>query len=176
MYSQAGDVRRDSELRQESMRVAERFGDERILRFTRLCLPMLDYYAGEWERALTQANAAVEAFEAGSPHYLEPNIRWTRALLNHALGQDDSASADALRGLEKAREAKDPQMILPALAVRLHIERENARFDAAAEVADELLSRAALHAARPPAIELAFAAGELENAPEVRTWVEGIRY
>jgi len=176
MYTQAGDVRRDYELRQEAMRLAERFGDERILHFTRLCMPMLEYYAGEWDRALMQADDAVESFEAGTPHYLEANIRWTRALLRNAVGQDQSASVDALRAVEVAREAKDPQMILPALAVRLHVARENERLDTAAEAAVELLGRPALHLARSPAIELAFTASALQNAADVRRWIESVPY
>ncbi len=176
MYTLAGDIRRDIELREEAIRVAERFGDERMVRFTKLCMPDLLYYLGDWERSLTEADTAVESFEAGSSHYLEANIRWTRAALLFARGHAVAAYADALRGVEAARDAKDPQMMRPALATRLHIERENGQVDATRDVADELLARPPRHAARPPGIDLAWAADELENADDVRAWVEGIPY
>jgi class 3 adenylate cyclase/tetratricopeptide (TPR) repeat protein len=176
MHTLAGDVRRDLDLRREAVRVAERFGDERMLRFTRLCIPDLLYYLGEWERSLSEADSAVESFQSGASHYLEANIRWTRAALLFARGHDDAGYADTMRAVEAAREAKDPQMILPALAIRLHIERENGAFDSAAEVAAELLVHEPRHAARPPAIDLAWAAAELENADEVRAWVLSIAY
>jgi tetratricopeptide (TPR) repeat protein len=176
MYTLAGNTRRDLELRHEAVRVAERFGDERMLRFTRLCLPDLLYYVGEWESSLAEADSAVESFESGSPHYLEANIRWTRAALLFARAENDAGYADAVRGVEAAREAKDPQMILPALAIRLHIERERGQLEAAAEAADELLTHTARHAARPPAIDLAWAAEQLENAADVRAWVGNIAY
>jgi class 3 adenylate cyclase/tetratricopeptide (TPR) repeat protein len=79
LHTLAGDVRRDRELRAEALRDAERLGDERMARFTRFCLPMLDYYAGEWERALREADRAVAEIEEGPSYYLEANVRWTRA-------------------------------------------------------------------------------------------------
>jgi class 3 adenylate cyclase/tetratricopeptide (TPR) repeat protein len=176
MHTLLGDVRRDRELREEAIHVAQRFGDVRMLTFTRLCIPMLDYYAGEWERALTEADRAIESFEAGSPHYLEPNIRWTRALLLLARGHDDGASADARRAVEAAREAKDPQMILPALAVCLRVELELGRADRAGELATELLEHQPQHAACAPAVELAWTAGSFGTTEDIRRWTEAVRY
>jgi class 3 adenylate cyclase/tetratricopeptide (TPR) repeat protein len=176
MYTLAGDTRRDLALRQEAVRIAERFGDERMLRFTSLCLPDLLYYVADWDRSLAEADSAIASFESGSSHYLEANIRWTRAALLHARGQDQAGHADAVRAVEAAREAKDPQMILPALAIRLHIERENEQADAVAEAADELLAYTPRHAARPPAIDLAWAADQLQNSARVRTWTQSIAY
>jgi class 3 adenylate cyclase/tetratricopeptide (TPR) repeat protein len=176
MHTLRGDVRRDRELRAEALRDAERLGDERTARFTRFCLPMLDYYAGDWQRARREADRAVAEVEEGPSYYLEAVVRWTRALLRLALGHDDDASADALRAVEAAREARDPQMILPALAVRLHVERENRRFEDAADVVRELLASPPGHFACPPAIDLAWAAAQLEIVAPVREWVEAIAY
>ena len=64
---------------------------------------------------------------------------------------------------------------LPSLP-ELHIERESEQLDAATEAADELLAYEARHAARPPAIDLAWAADELRNASRVRAWTESIAY
>jgi class 3 adenylate cyclase/tetratricopeptide (TPR) repeat protein len=176
MYALAGDVRRDHDLRQEASRIAERFGDVRWLRFNQLLQPERDHYSGEWDRALADANSAVEAFEAGSPHHLEPNIRWTRALVLFARGHEATASSDVLRSIERARETKDKQLVSSALAVRLHLAIESARIDDAADVAREVLAGSARHAVRPPAIDLARAAEVLGNADEVRAWVGRIAY
>ncbi|HEY5872685.1 MAG TPA: AAA family ATPase, partial [Gaiellaceae bacterium] len=176
MYALAGDVRRDHGMLQAAMPIAERFGDVRTLRFLQLLLPESDYYSGEWDRALAHANSAVEAFEAGSPHHLEPNIRWTRALLLLARGHEAAASSDALRSIERAHETKDQQFVLSALAVRLHFAIETAGIDDAAEAAREILAGPARHAVRPPAVELARAAEVLGNADDVRAWVGRIAY
>jgi hypothetical protein len=67
-------------------------------------------------------------------------------------------------------------MIQPALAVRLHVEKENMRLDVAADVARELLSGRAGHFSRPPAIELAWVAEQLDIGARVREWVDAIAY
>jgi class 3 adenylate cyclase len=176
MRTLVGDVPGDRKLRDDAIRAGERFGDERIVRFARLCLPMLDYYLGDWDQALSASNRALEEIEAGEPHYLEANIRWTRALLRAARGDVDAASSDALRAVQAARDAKDPQMILPALAVQLRLELDSGRITEALHIAGELLAQQPRHAAVAPAIELAWAAERLENAEAARAWVGGIPY
>jgi hypothetical protein len=99
-----------------------------------------------------------------------------RALIYLARGANDTAAAEALRAEERAREGKDPQMMLPALGVRLRVEIELGRVDEAATLASELVSGPAGHAACPPAIELAWAAERLGNADPVRAWVDRIAY
>jgi predicted ATPase/class 3 adenylate cyclase len=175
-YLQAGDVPRDRELRSQAVRLAERFGDRRQLRFARLCIQMLDFYDGHWDRALADADAFVAEFEAGAPHYLESNVRWTRALIRLARADREGAATDARRALELARDEKDPQVLLPALAVNLRLELELSRVDRALELARELLAQPAAHFNRSPAIELAWAATSLGNTDDVRTWVRRIAY
>jgi class 3 adenylate cyclase/tetratricopeptide (TPR) repeat protein len=175
-YVLAGDVRRDHALREKAARIAERFGDVRTLRFNELLLPESDYYSGEWDRALAGTNSAIETFEAGSPHHLEPNIRWTRALIHHARGQEATVLGDVLLSIDRARETQDQQLVASALAVRLHLAIETAQIDDAAEVAREILAGPASHGVRPPAIDLAQAAEVLGNADEVRAWVGRIAY
>lgn len=176
MNALAGDVRRDHDLREKAVRIAERFGDVRSLRYNELLLPESDYYSGEWDRALAGTNSAVEAFEAGSPQYLESNIRWTRALIHHARGHEATAFGDVLLSVDRARETQDPQVVASALAVRLHLAIETAQMDDAAEVAREILAGPARHGVRPPAVDLARAAELLGNADDVRAWVERIAY
>jgi hypothetical protein len=56
--------------------------------------------------------------EAGSPHYLEGSCRVVRASIRLARGDVMGASADTERALEVAREAKDAQVVGPALMAR----------------------------------------------------------
>ncbi|MCA1677991.1 MAG: hypothetical protein LC777_03080, partial [Actinobacteria bacterium] len=56
--------------------------------------------------------------EAGSPHYLEGTCRVVRASIRLARGDLVGASTDTERALEAAREAKDAQVVGPALMAR----------------------------------------------------------
>jgi class 3 adenylate cyclase/tetratricopeptide (TPR) repeat protein len=170
----AGDVRRDLELREEGLRLAERFGDERMLRFLRGVLIEHAYFGGRWHDALREADTFVAECEAGSPHYVEHTARLLRALLRLARDEGEPAAADALRAEELARQAKDPQALLPALATRLRVEFELGRLDDAAALAAELLGNPPNVAPLPPAIELAWTAKPLQTEDAVREWIEAI--
>ena len=174
MHRLAGDLRRDRELREEARRVAARFGDKRMLRFLRGVAPEFEFYSGSWDEALRQADAFIAECEAGAPHYLEPTVRWDRALMRLARADGEGAAADALRAEELAREAKDPQQLLPALATRLRVEFELDRLDHAAALAAELLGNPSAVASCPPAVELAWTAERLETANSVRPWIRAI--
>jgi tetratricopeptide (TPR) repeat protein len=176
MHFVGGDVRRAQELREEGLRVAERFGDERILRFLRGALPVHDFYGGQWQQAVREADAFIAECESGSPHYMESNVRWMRTLVRLAQGDREGAVADSLRAEDVAREAKDAQQLLPALTVRLFVQLDLGRVDDAAGLADELLACPPRHAGRPPAIELAWAAESLEITHAVQVWIAAIAY
>ena len=129
------------------------------LRFNQLLQPEFDYYSGEWDRALGRREQAIETFEAGSPHHLEPNIRWTRALSAPRQRTTRRPHPATPCGASSVRtETKDQQFVLSALAVRLHLAIETAGIDDAADAAREILAGSARHAVRPPAVELARAA------------------
>ena len=174
MHRCAGDVRRDQELREEGLRLAERFGDGRTVRFLRGALIEHAYFGGRWHDALREADRFVAECEAGSPHYLEANAHWIRALLRLARDEGERAAADALRADELAREAKDPQSLLPALGIHLRVELELGRLERAAALSAELLRKHPNVAPLPPAIELAWTAERLETADAVREWIEAI--
>jgi class 3 adenylate cyclase/tetratricopeptide (TPR) repeat protein len=176
MHLLAGDVRRDRELREEARRQAERFGDEITLRFVRGALPPLDYCRGDWEAAAAGADSFIAECEAGSPHYMESNVRWPRAFMRLARADGEGAATDALRAEQLARDSRDYQMMLPALAVRLRVEMELGTTARAAPLADELLASSPHHSARPASVELAWAATPLGIVPQVCDWVGAIPY
>jgi class 3 adenylate cyclase/tetratricopeptide (TPR) repeat protein len=176
LYFLLGDIRRDRELLEEAARVAERFGDGRILRFSRLKMPMRAYYAGEWDRALGECNRAIAEFEAGDPHYLEAETRNLRAILRAAMEDIESAVVDAAMAVRAAQEAKDPQLLLPAGAVQLRLLIEAGLTDEAQLVAADILNQLPRHAAVVPAVELAWAARSLGNEDAVRDWIMRVPY
>ncbi len=174
MHLYMGDVRRDRELREESRRVAERFGSARQVRFVRGVLCQHGYYEGRWDETLGEANVFIAECEAGAPHYLESSTRVVRAFIRLARDEGDAAGADALRAEELARDAKDPQALLPALGCRLRVEFELGRCDSAAAVAGTLLEHPAGSAPFPPGTELAWTAARLGTSDAVREWVDSI--
>jgi hypothetical protein len=111
------DVRRVQSLYREGIREAERFGDLRLARFLRGNLLPTTWILGEWDDALVVANDFIAECEA-SPHILEGPSRVFRGYIMLARGHRDEAMEDFRRGLELAREADDPQTLVPAL-VRL---------------------------------------------------------
>jgi class 3 adenylate cyclase/tetratricopeptide (TPR) repeat protein len=169
-----GDARRNGELREEGRRVAERFGDERMLRFLRGVAITRHFYAGQWHEALQQAEEFIAECQAGAPHYLESDARWTRALIRLARADGDGAAADALRAEGLGREREDPQMLLPGLSARLHVEFELGHPDHAAALAAELLGGPAAVTEIPPAVELAWTAKPLQTEDAVREWIKAI--
>jgi class 3 adenylate cyclase/tetratricopeptide (TPR) repeat protein len=174
MYAGIGDVRLDQEMRQESFRLAERFGDGRAIRFQRGVRLQHLYYRGHWEDALREADAFIAECEAGAPHYLEPSARLIRALLSLARDAGGTAMEEARQAEETAREAKDPQIVTPTLAVRLRAETELGNLDRGAALAQEVLAGAPRTEWLAPATELAWAAQRLEIADAARAWIEAI--
>jgi len=173
MHIYAGDIRRDEELRLEAKRYGERFGDERIVRFVRGVLLEHDYYLGRW----TEAKAAAESFIAESEvsaNYQETAARLLRALILLGSGDEDGAVREAVRALELARQIRDPQMLLPALTVQLHVRFELGQLDEASTLATEILAHRPAMAWLPPSVGLAWSAEELGIGDAVTQWIDGI--
>ncbi len=73
------------------------------------------YYAGEWDEAFRQLDELIHEFEE-HPFWMETPCRFLRGRMRLARGDTAGAIEDAERALELAREAKDPQVLWPALA------------------------------------------------------------
>jgi len=179
----AGDFRRSHELREETMRIAQRLGAASIYRYARSNLPMYLHAAGRWDEAVRLADEIVAESEHDS-FYGEEFARRARALIR--LARDDRAGAldDAQRGLEVARRAKDPQTLLPALAVGVRVNFELGLGDVAVQTGAELVRELTL---RPASINIEWVpimgpmaarvglAGEISTALEPHrgsTWVD----
>jgi hypothetical protein len=90
-----------------------------------------NYSLGEWDQFDQAADPFIAECES-SPHYLESAIREARAGVRLARGDAEGALADSAVGLTRAREAKDPQRIIPSLVTSVRVyallgRREEAR-------------------------------------------------
>lgn len=81
----------------------------------------------------------IASVEAGSPHYLEGQVRATRARMRLAKGDSAGAIRDVESGLPAGRAAKDPQMLYTALAVGTHVFLLTGKEAEATALADEFL-------------------------------------
>jgi tetratricopeptide (TPR) repeat protein len=135
-----GDLNRSFRLLNEAMRLAERFGHVRYLRWARAERVSERYYTGRWDEGLMLAEEFFAEVEAtGLPYFLEPAVHGLRARI--LLGRGDTASAlDEMRkGLGKARQSKDPQNLHPALALCARVAHAAGRSDEAEPLIAELL-------------------------------------
>ena len=134
-----GQIARSLATTKEGLKLAQRFGLGDWLGWLESELIWEMYYDGRWGEALTVLDRYVARF-VETQFWMETPCRWLRARIR--LSRDDlhGAEEDAARALERARLAKDPQVLWPALAI-------GARVFAATDVrhadslAGELLSR-----------------------------------
>ncbi|MBA2475322.1 MAG: AAA family ATPase, partial [Actinobacteria bacterium] len=113
--AQQGRLGRRLEAHAHARRVAERFGLARHIRWLEGELVAEYYWGGHWDGALRVADDFVAESAGGTPHYLESFCRGLRGRILLARGDLSGALSDAERGLELARRARDPQLVLPAL-------------------------------------------------------------
>jgi class 3 adenylate cyclase/tetratricopeptide (TPR) repeat protein len=100
---------------EEGLRIAERLGDGVNSRWLRGQRARMAFMLGDWDDAIHAADAFIAECEAGSPHYLEVAARQIRGVMRVARSDPEGGLADIRRGLALAREAKDPQVLLPML-------------------------------------------------------------
>jgi tetratricopeptide (TPR) repeat protein len=110
----AGDYRRGAELWEEAWKIGSRFGqvDDRFAQGVRAWI-LLD--TGRWDEALELADAFIAESEAGFPHYQLAGMHGARGTIRLARGDLEGAREDFRRAEAFAREAGDPQILLPVL-------------------------------------------------------------
>ena len=109
------DLRRMAHLFDEGLLIAERLGDGSRIRWLRGQQVFGTLALGRWDEALRVADEFIAECEAGSPHYLEHSVRRRRAMIRAARNDVEEALVDVRRAVAVARDAKDPQALLPAL-------------------------------------------------------------
>jgi class 3 adenylate cyclase len=136
------DLRRAVELFEEGERQAERFGDVSGARWLRAQRINAAFWFGRWDDALERADAFIAECEAGSPHYMENLLREDRASIHEARGDIEAALGDYRQALAMAREAGDPQEVLPRLSTIILAFEENGLADEAHDLAVEVVQLA----------------------------------
>ncbi|MDQ3669415.1 MAG: AAA family ATPase [Actinomycetota bacterium] len=161
-----GDFRRACALCDEAVATGERLGNTPVARFARGMQLFHLFEKGEWDEGLRRADDFLAACEAGEPHYLEGGIRRMRAHARFARDDAKGALGDVPRVLRAARNAGDPQVLVPALvsAARLYVEAE--RVAEAKELAREALATSPITSLW--LVGLASIADELKCAAKLR--------
>ncbi len=170
----AGDVRREDEQRVHALRTARRFGDGRLLRFARGVSVGVHHRTGRWDDCVDQADEFLAECEAGSPHYLEAEVRQQRASVRFGRGDTAGAQTDAATALELVREIKDPQLFHSVFSANIRLAAELGRLDAARDLASELLPTIGVGARLDGLIALAWVAGRIGVADELRDRLAGL--
>jgi class 3 adenylate cyclase/tetratricopeptide (TPR) repeat protein len=115
-----GQLGRRGELLEKGVAAAERFGlsDDRLWLSAELLWQ--PYWEGRWDEASRGLDDLIAEFEAIS-FWMEAPSRWLRARIRLARGDMKGAVEDIERGIERARLAKDPQLLWPALSLGARI-------------------------------------------------------
>jgi class 3 adenylate cyclase/tetratricopeptide (TPR) repeat protein len=114
-----GELERSWKLNAEGLRAAERFGLDEPVRWLTTEHVFELYERGRWEEALFLADRLIAGFEE-SRFWMESAARNWRGRMRLARADTSGAREDADRGILVAREGKDLQVVLPALAFGAH--------------------------------------------------------
>ena len=138
VYHRSGDVTRARGLFEASHRTAERFGIRSGSRWCKAHLLEFAFVAGDWDEAAGAADAFLRESER-APYYLDASVLSVRAQIALARGDLAAALEDSERCLALARDAKDGQLLHPALFRRASVLLHAGRCREAEELVDELL-------------------------------------
>jgi class 3 adenylate cyclase len=169
------DLRRAAELFEEGGRQAERFGDVSGARWLRAQRINIAFWFGRWDEALERANAFIAECEAGSPHYMENLLLEDRASIQEARGDTEAALKDYRQALAQARQAGDPQEMLPRLSRVILAFEEHGLADEAHDLALEAMQLAQTYQHEAAlALSFGFLLSRVANGfePELRPVIE----
>lgn len=135
-----GDFTRRVELVAEAMRLAEQLGQASVLRH----LQAQTFHGlsdrGQWDEALRVADEFIAECESGSPHVSESNVRWGRAYIHLARGDEEAALTGWELSLAIARGSGIPDDVVSSLAFGSCLYMQLGRLSEAQALADELLA------------------------------------
>jgi class 3 adenylate cyclase len=133
-----GNLDESREAIMESVRVAERYGLYRFLRFAAGGPRLGDqYHRGLWDEVLAGADAYLAADTGGSSDYQTASAYLFRGLVRLARGDAEGAQSDAQRAVESARPAQDPQIFMTAVSMATLVRLSCGDEARAAELLDE---------------------------------------
>jgi len=168
---QLGDFRRACTLVDEAVAVGERLGNAAVAKYSRILQIQQLFPKGEWDEGLRRADEFLTACEAGESHYLESDTRRVRAGVRLARDDVEGALDDLRRMLGPARNAGDPQALVPALERAARLYAEAGRVDEARKLAREAFAEAP---ATYGLTDLAWVAAELDCTAELSERLEQV--
>jgi tetratricopeptide (TPR) repeat protein len=133
-----GDLERSEKMVKKGLGLAERFGMWESERWLTAEQNWGLYNSGKWDEAVQSLGSLIVEFEPVE-FSMESPCRWLRGRILLARGDLEAAKVDVDLALERARIAKDPQLMWPALtlAARVHLLTDPRR---AGDLATEVLS------------------------------------
>jgi tetratricopeptide (TPR) repeat protein len=171
IHEMTGDLRRHRALREQALRVGERFGAHRLTNFSRVAAANAAYPQGRWNDFVRFAHAHLA--ERTRSRYQDSYVRSYLGEIALARGDERTAVEEADAALRHAREAKDLQVVLPALASGVFVLAEAGRPDDAQARLDELLELVGETLWSHEAIaEAALVADRIDRLTDVRAAVQ----
>ena len=117
-----GDLERSNAMVEKGLALAERFGMWEPVRWLSAERNWGLYNSGRWDEVVRNLDPLIVEFES-TEFWMESPCRWLRGRILLARGDLEQARADVDVALDRARIAKDPQLMWPALslAARIHL-------------------------------------------------------
>jgi class 3 adenylate cyclase/tetratricopeptide (TPR) repeat protein len=156
----------------EARRVSRRIGGEASARYSDAAWIGYLCWLGEWDEAMRLADEYIAECEAGRPQYGEDGVRDMRALIRHARGESEGASADMDIAISLARAASEPHSLVPVLIHSGLISLELGRRDEADARVTEVLTDPTRTFLILYTVELATLMKQLGRASELRPLLE----
>jgi ATP/maltotriose-dependent transcriptional regulator MalT len=135
-----GDLAEGLRLALKAEQVAQRFGTKALLRWTRGALIGLWFELGNWDRCARAADEFLAESASLGPHYYDTYIWCARSWMRLARGDAEAALEDQAELLISARQAKDPQVLNPALAVSAYVLAATGRAEQGQQMLAELFA------------------------------------
>jgi tetratricopeptide (TPR) repeat protein len=170
-WANLGDFRKAAPCFAEAARIGEELGAMLIARFSRAQHAMQLKEIGAWDESLGRADEYIAEIESGQPSYAEAGVRRVRSRIRFARGETEGALDEMERILEVARQAKDPQVVTPALSAVARTYAEVSRDEDARAIAAELL-RELDGKTEWRLVDITWVAGRLGYRAEFRRYVE----
>jgi tetratricopeptide (TPR) repeat protein len=139
-FQEAGDLRESLRCGLKCEEVALRLGGEMRRRWVQGNLISLRRDLGEWDQCARAADEFMAESEVLGPHYQDSGVLGARAYIRLARGEVEAALGDQGAALRSARQAKDPQVLYPALALSACVLAEAGRVQEGRLLFDELIA------------------------------------